>query len=200
MADLPNKQNTGDVTLYNELGNPVAIVIDGSIYRLATTNIITNAGGTKVVDVVTDGAIERLAVDVNGENGVVLEKFFPHIEYEADTPVVLSDITESTLFSVSDVGKLDFIAISGSRSDYVVILEVDAIEVMRISMSQLGSDLGLSAQAGAVLPIYTTTANKNFRMLFAEGADFSTSFAIKVIKTSVQAVEVTWLIKWRDQS
>lgn len=120
---------------------------------------------------------------VSGGNFVVAPiKFSPKVESDI-VPVALSFGVDTSLFLFTGEGKLDFIALAVSNSDYTVILEIDGSEVYRLDADAIGSSIGLTGSENET--IYVTTANKQFRDIYPEGADFQTSFEILATKTSV---------------
>lgn len=170
MAD--QNDPTRNVTLYDEAGNVVALILDGSIYRLAVDANIT--GGN-----------------------FQLQPFTPLFDYSvADTATNTS--TDTSLLSESGHrGKLDFIAVAGSNSSYEVVIKIDGSEILRINMSDLGSDIGLANATN--VPLWVETANKNFRFSPDEGVDFTTSFELLVKATASPTPTVNWLVNHRDE-
>jgi hypothetical protein len=163
---------TRDVTLYNEVGNKVGVILQDSTYRLAVDALLT--GGN-----------------------FQLQPFLPDFHYStADT--ALNTSTDTILFEETAIGKIDFIAIAGSNSSFEVAIEIDGIEVLRISMSDLGSDLGLANATN--VPIWVETANKNFRYSPKQGVDFTSSFKLIGKATSTPVPTVNWLINDRIEA
>ena len=161
---------TENVTLYDENGNAVELILTGGIYRLA-------------VD-----------ADITGGN-FQLTPFTPVFDFSvADT--ALNTSTDTSLLLVTDVGKIDFIEIAGNSSNYEFILKIDGNEKIRITMGQLGSDLGLSNATN--VPIWVETANKNFRYSPKQGVDFTTSFEV-LAKATTGTPTVNWLVNHRTQ-
>lgn len=169
-----NNDQTQDITLFDELGNPVAVVQDGLIFRLA--------------------------VDVNKDGGVALQKFSPVVDFETATPVVINASTDTSIFLESGhPGKIDFVGIQGTtNSNYEVVLKVDGVEIFRIPASDLGSILDLTGNTGLPLPLWTEIANKNFRYHPNQGVDFNNSFEVLVKSTQVPLTTITWLVTHRE--
>jgi hypothetical protein len=94
------------------------------------------------------------------------------------------------------VGKIDFIAIAGSSSNYEVAIKVDGSEILRINMGNLGSDIGLANATN--VPIWAETANKNFRYSPKQGVDFTDSYQV-LAKATTGTPTVNWLINDRQQ-
>ena len=67
-------------------------------------------------------------------------------------------------------------------SSYEAIIKVDGVEQLRISMTDLGANLGLAN--GTNVPMWAETANKNFRFHPNEGMGFSYSIEILARSTS----------------
>lgn len=109
---------------------------------------------------------------------------------------VLNTSTDSSLFSFTGRGVLTFIAISGSSSNYEVAVNIDGQPKLRISMTELGSDLGLANGEG--IPIWTETANKNFRLHPNIGIGFTSSFEV-IAKSTSATPTVKHLIAFREQ-
>ena len=163
-----------------------------------TQNVnIWNDAKTKSVTVTTDGSQERLDVQALIDGGTFsLQPFTPTFDYSvADT--ALNTSTDTSLKLVTDVGKIDFIAIAGSLSTWEVVLKVDGSEVLRIIMSDLGSDLGLANATN--VPLWVETANKHFRFSPKQGVDFTTSFEL-LAKATSGSPTVNWLAQYRIQS
>ena len=170
MSDLPINQNTGDVTLYDESGNKVAVIQDGSIYRLA--------------------------VDANIVNEVSSEKFGSKFSYDVPDLTLINGV-DTTIKTVTSQGKIDFIQIVCKNSSYEFIFEVDSVEILRISMTDLGS-IGLLSSNSTGIPIYTASASKIIAIHPNEPMEFKTNFTIKV-KSTVAGNELDgWFIQWRE--
>jgi len=142
---------TINTTLYDEAGNPVDVVLDGSIYRLAvdaTATIENNESPTKY----------QLKTDFDAAGDL------------------LTSSADVVLYSYTGDGVLTFIGVSNATtSNYEVAIEIDGTERFRITMSDLGSALGLTS---GNTPIWTETANKNFRFRPYESVGFSTGFRV----------------------
>lgn len=168
MSELNDQ--THNITLYDELGNPVTIVNDDGVYRLS--------------------------VDANVTGGIRISKFIP--KNEADVSgITLSTSVDTELVAVTGAGKIDFIAIAGTNSNFEVAVEVDGNEVQRLSMTEIGSDLGLAN--GTNVPFWVETANKNFRFHPNEGVDFATSFKVIVKATTTPLPDVNFIVSYREE-
>jgi hypothetical protein len=136
---------------------------------------ITNDAGTKKVDVITDGSIERLAVDASATN----------------------TSTDTLLYSTSSqTGTLDFVAITGSNANFEVVIEVDNVERIRITMAELAA-IGLSNATN--VPFWAEVANKNFRYSPDIPVGYSDGFRILAKATSTPLATVTHLILYRER-
>jgi len=162
-----------------------------------THNInIANDDNTKLVTVSTDGSKERLDVDASITGGnFQLVPFTPEFHYSV-AGTLLNTSTDTTLFSETDVGKIDFVCIVGSNANFEVAIKVDGVEILRISMADL-STLGLSNATN--VPIWAETANKNFRYSPKQGVDFTTSYELLAKATTTPVPTVNWLINDRNQ-
>jgi len=183
-------------TLYDEAGNKVGIVLNNSIYRLEGRSALTSSDGVKDITVTTDGAHERLDVDASITGGnFQLVPFTPEFHYSV-AGTALNTSTDTTLYTETDIGKIDFICIDGSNANFEVAIKVDGVEILRISMANLGT-LGLSNATN--VPIWAETANKNFRYSPKQGVDFTTSYEVLAKATTTPVPTVNWLINDRNQ-
>jgi len=172
---------TPNVTLYDDAGNPVNVILTNGIYRLAGSSIITDAGG-KIVSVITDDMVERLAVDakVIVTNNESPTKYQLRSNYNATGVSV--GTTDVTLYEYVGSGVIDSIAVTNpNASTYEVAIVIDGTERVRITMNALGSDLGLSSSA---TPIWVETANKNFRFVPRSDIGFTQGFSVIARSTS----------------
>jgi len=112
MADI--QDDTLNTTLYDELGNPVTVVL-----------------GTK----------NALAVDATISGDESPTKY--QLRWDIDDIGTSVPSTDTLLYSFSGVGILDFVATSAGNSGYDVSIRIDGVERFRSTMAQLGS-LGLS--------------------------------------------------------
>jgi hypothetical protein len=151
----------------------------------------------KAVSVITDGLLERLAVDANITGGNFhLQPFAPKMDFDT-TGVVTNTTTWDTLVDVTATeGKLDFVALSAGSSNYEVRLTIDAVVVYTIAMADL-SAIGLSNATN--VEIWAETADKNFRYHPEVPVDFTTSLKIEV-RATVATPTVKHLIAWREVS
>lgn len=169
MADNPITDDN-NVVLYDDLGNKVDVNLVAGIYRLAVDAALT------------DGNFQ-------------LQPFVPEFHYSV-AGTALNTSTDTVLFTETDIGKIDFICVVGSNANFEVALDVDGTEVLRISMSDLGT-LGLSNATN--VPIWAETANKNFRYSPKQGVDFTTSFTLSAKATATPVPTVNWLINDRKE-
>jgi hypothetical protein len=193
MADNPVTDDN-NVVLYDDLGNKVGVVLDNGIYRLESRATISSPNGVKDVDVITDGSVERLAVDANVTGGVNQEKFSPEFDYSlANT--ALNTSTDTSLFTETAEGKISFISIDGSNANFEIVLKIDTVEVLRIAMADLAT-LGLSNATN--VPIWAELANKNFRYNPTEDVDHATSWEILAKATATPTPTANWLVTHRN--
>jgi len=161
-----------------------------------TDNVsLTNDDASKVVTVTTDGAKERLDVNAKLEDSDLtfqLQAFSPVINFNAGSTALAASPTWTTLLSITDQGKIDFIAIAGSLSTYRVRLTVDSVVIFNVTMSELAA-IGLDSSSA---PIWAETASKNFRYKPNEAVDFNTSFLVEAQLTA-GVPSVSWLVHHR---
>jgi len=160
---------TRDVTLYDELGNKVAVVADGSIFRLG--------------------------VDAKITGGVVPQRSSPKFDFQT-TPIVVADTVEVSLKSVTGKGALDFFTFTASKSDWEFIIKIDGSEELRISSEDM-SDLSLESSNATTIPLFASNADKTFTLHPNVGMDFKTSFDLRFKATS-SGQDVIWFAKWRE--
>ena len=98
-----------------------------------THNInIANDDNTKLVTVSTDGSKERLDVDASITGGnFQLVPFTPEFHYSV-AGTLLNTSTDTTLYTETDIGKIDFVCIAGSNANFEVAIKVDG-EIGRAS-------------------------------------------------------------------
>lgn len=161
-----------------------------------TDNVsIANSDNSKIVSIITDDVIERLAVDANITGGLAIQKFSTQAEAEVNSAVVLNTSTDTSLLLITAEGKLDFVSVnSPTSSNFEIIIKIDGTERFRASMSGLNT-LGLTTPNN--VPIWSDTAGKNFRYHPNEGDDFATSFEI-LAKATVGTPSVFWSVKYRE--
>ena len=157
---------------------------------------IHNESTDAAVTTTTDGAKERLDVAAKIVGGSFsLSAFAPETDFSV-SGTALNTSTDTTLYTQTDVGKVDFIVVVGSNSNYEVVLEVDAVEVFRVKMSELAT-LGLSNATNVAM--WAETANKNFRYHPNEGVDHLTNWTLKAKATGNPTPTVNWLTNHRTE-
>jgi hypothetical protein len=159
---------------------------DVSIHNEATDAAVTTT---------TDGSKERLDVSLGEDSEFQLQAFTPEFHYST-AATALNTSTDTSLYSESGRGKIDFVAVVGSNSNYEIVIEVDTVEILRITMADLGSSLGLANATN--VPLWVETANKNFRFSPKQGVDFVTSFEVLAKATGTPTPTVNWLINDRS--
>lgn len=111
------------------------------------------------------------------------------------TGTVVTSASDVTLFTTTGSGTIDFIAVTcGNSSGYEIIIEVDSSEKFRITMTDLGSTLGLTSDAS---PIRALNANKQFRYHPNEAKGYTTNFSVKA-KATGSDVTLTHLIIYKE--
>lgn len=134
------------------------------------------------VTIVDDEGTYRLAVDAEIVGGSFqLQPFIPKTFFNS-AGIELNATSWTTLLSVTDTsGKLDFIAMAGSSSQYRVRVTVDGVILYNIKMADLSS-IGLSNATN--VPIWAETADKNFRHHPTIPVDFISSILVEAMAIS----------------
>ena len=91
-------------------------------------------------------------------------------------------------------GRLDSVSIGSGSSNYEVAIEIDGVEEIRITMSELNG-IGLSNASN--VPLWVETADKNFRYHPKVPTGFDTDFKISAKATS-GTPSIRWLITYRE--
>jgi len=152
----------------------------------------------KQVTVTTDGSKERLDVDVTGSVSIDYDesptKYQLKTNYNATGTSVASS-PDTTLFTYSGAGVIDLVAVNClTSSNWGVDILIDGTSRLRITMSDLGSNLGLTNSA---FDVVAETANKQFRWKPAQ-IGFTTSFTVKAYATGA-TVTLNHLILFRER-
>ena len=151
---------------------------------------------TKSVSVITDGAVERLAVNSNIEGSVTISQASPRWEY-ATPDLSLTDGVDTSVLVLNGIGFVDFAQIVCKNSSYETIIIVDGSEELRITQSDLGT-IGLLSSNSTGIPIYAASASKIFSVHPNQPFAFETSFEIQIKATSSGNVLNGWLVSWRE--
>ena len=123
----------------------------------------------------TIGGKELLDVNATVSNDESPTKYQLLTDYDATGTSVTT--TDTELFSYSGIGVVSFIAVTNATtSNWEVVINVDGTERFRITMSDLGSTLGLT---DGYAPIWTQTANKQFRYHPTPEIGFTTGFSVE---------------------
>ncbi len=166
------------------------------------TQNVTLFGGdnpalAKAITSTTDGSKERLDVDsyatiVNNESPT---RYQLKTDYDA-TGDLLTSAADVELFSYTGDGVIDLICVSNSvSSNYLVAIEIDGTERIRITMNDLGSNLALTS---GTTSFWTETANKNFRYHPNSEVGFSTGFRVLARATGANTT-VTHFVAYRER-
>jgi len=164
-----------------------------------TQNVnIWNDEKTKSVTVTTDGSKERLDVNVAGAVSIDYDesptKYQLKTDFDADGTSVASS-PDTTLFTYSGSGVMDLVSVNClTSSNWGIDIEIDGTSRLRITMSELGSDLGLT---DGNFDVVSQTANKQFRWHPSQ-IGFTTSFTIKAFATG-STVTLNHLIMFRER-
>jgi len=156
---------------------------------------IWNDEYTKKVSVITDGSIERLAIDGTITSDDSPTKYQLKTDFDA-TGDTLGTGADTTLSTFTGAGVLDFIAVTApTSSNFLVALVVDGVERFRINMAELGTDLGLTA---GTTPMWTETANKAFRFYPQDPMGFTMGFSV-IGRSTVGSVLVKHITMYREK-
>ena len=145
-----------------------------------TQNVnIWNDAKTKSVTVTTDGSKERLDVNAAIDYDESPTKY--QLKTHKDTTGTVVTTSDTTLFTFTGQGVIDLVACnSATSSNWGVVIIIDGVERLRLTMAELGSDLGLT---DSNFDIVAQTANKQFRWKPTQ-IGFSTSFTVKAYATT----------------
>ena len=166
-----------------------------------TQNVSIHNDVTDVdVTTTTDASKERLDVQIQDSIGVIVEdsesptKYQLQSDYDA-TGVSLNTSTDTELFTFSGSGTIDLIAVNSlTSSNFEVAIYIDGTERIRITMADLGSNLGLT---NSDYDLAVETANKQFRYHPAS-VGFTTSFTVDA-KATVGTPNVKHLILYKER-
>lgn len=162
-----------------------------------TQNVnIWNDEKTKSVTVTTDGAKQRLDVDASISGSITLSTTTPRWNYSV-TSVGLTSGVDTTVFTYTGAGFIDFVQMIAKNSSYETIIIVDSVEQLRITQSQLGT-IGLLSSNSTGIPIYAASASKIFSLLPNQPFAFTTDITIKIKATATGNNLDGWMITWRE--
>jgi len=150
----------------------------------------------KPVTTTLDGAKRRLDVTSTVTGSVTIEASNPKWDYDAPD-LALTDGVDTSFFSQTTTGFIDFIQVICKNSSYEGIIIVDGVEELRISMADLG-DIGLLSSNSTNIPIYSASASKIWSLHPNQPFAFSTSFELKVKATSAGNELDGWFVSWRE--
>jgi len=153
---------------------------------------------SKAVSVITDGSTERLAVDVSGTVDIDYDesptKYQLKTDYDATGTSVASS-PDTTLYTYSGSGVIDLVAVNCLTSaNWGVDIIIDGTSRLRITMPDLGSQLGLT---DSNFDVVAQTANKQFRWKPSQ-IGFTTNFTVKAYATGA-TVTLEHLILFRER-
>lgn len=170
-----------DVTLKDEnadnfaaVGTDLALQTKARVWDGTTTADVVAATGTPVKN--------RLAVDANISSGSIsIDRFTPKFSLYT-TATVLTTAGDTSLISVTANGKIDSISFTVSNSNGIFILKIDAVEVLRINISDVADtgiyDLGVVGAFVAVGCIAYARGASHLILQWMTPVDFTTSFEI----------------------
>ena len=166
----------------------------GDLNDLTQNVSIYPEGSTSPITSTTDGAKERLDVSAAIDYDESPTKY--QLRTHKDTSGTVVTTSDTELFTFSGQGVIDLVAAnSATSSNWGVVIIIDTVERLRITMSELGSDLGLT---DSNFDIVSQTANKQFRWKPTQ-IGFSTSFTIKAFATT-GTVTLPHLILFRERT
>ena len=163
----------------NDLTQNISIHDEVSEAAVTTTTV-----GSKVY-------LDTATTVVNNESPT---KYQLKTDYDA-TGVSVASSPDTTLYTYSGSGVIDLVAVNCTTSSaWGVDIIIDGTSRLRIAMSDLGSNLGLTNSDFAVV---AETANKQFRWRPTQ-IGFTTSFTIKAYATG-STVTLAYLIMYREK-
>lgn len=149
---------------------------------------VYNEDGTLGVTIKTDllGDI-RFFVDARvTDSTVAVTRLKPRFHH-SDTPIVLNDITETTLLDIDFDGAIDGISLMYEIKETETIIIIDGVEIFRISNEDLEDgnkfDLSFSSTAAA-FPVQVSNSGKHLTVKWDNGpAGVFSNLTIKAIST-----------------
>lgn len=168
MADLTDL--TQNVSLHDEVtDDAVTTTVDGSKVLLDVAAVVTDSEAPT--------------------------KFQLKTSYDT-TGTSLNTSTDTQLFTFSGSGLIDLIAInSATSSAWEVIIKIDGTERIRITMTDLGTNLGLT---NSDYEMVAETANKQFRY-HPSAIGFTTSFTV-LAKATTGTPSVNYMVLYREKT
>ena len=157
-------------------------------------NDVTDADVTTT----TDGAKERLDCDVTGAVTIDYDESPTRYQLKTDydsTGTSVASSPDTTLYTYTGAGVIDLVSVNGlTSSNWGVDILIDGTSRLRITMAEVGSDLGLT---DGNFDIVAQTANKQFRWHPSQ-IGFTTSFTIKAFATGT-TVTLNHLVMFRER-
>ena len=150
----------------------------------------------KPVTTTVDGSKRRLDVTSTVTGSVTLSSSIPKWDYD-DTSTALTNGVDTSFFSKTTTGFIDFVQVVAKNANYEMIFIVDGVEELRIDQSQLGT-IGLLSSNSTGIPIYAVSASKIFSIHPNQPHAFLTSFEIKIKATSGGNSLDGWFVSWRE--
>ena len=168
----------------------------------ATSNVTVFGGDNpalaKAITSTTDGAKERMDVNVAGSVSIEGDESPTRYQLKTNYNVTGTTVTTSDtqLFQFTGAGVIDLVAINSlTSSSWGVVLMVDTVERLRITMSDLGSGLGLTNSS---FDIVAETANKQFRWNPSQ-IGFKTRFTVLAFAIGAN-VTLNHLVMFRERT
>ena len=162
-----------------------------------STNVSIHDDVTDVdVTTTTDGAKTMLDVNASIADDDSPTKYQLESDFDA-VGTVLTNGVDTTIYTHSGSGVIDFIAVSGTNANFEVAILVDGTERIRITMAELAA---IALSNATNVEMWAETANKNFRYHPNNTLGFITSFTVKAQGTTAQSPTVTHLILFREKT
>ena len=148
------------------------------------------------VTTTTSGSKVLLDVNATVSNDESPTKYQLLTDYDV-TGTIVTSASDAELFSYTGVGVVSFIAVTCATSaSWEIVINTDSTERLRITMGALGNTLGLTGTGGE--PIWTQTANKQFRYHPTPELGFKTSFSVEAKATGAN-VTLTHLVMYKEK-
>lgn len=179
---------SGVTAIQDNSGSITVDAVNLDIRDLSHVQDSTKIGdGTTLVDVIPASGTpvaDRLAVDANisgGSLSVGIARYRPRFS-TITTATVLTTAADTRLLLVTADGQLDSISLNMSNANGILILKVDAVEVLRIGISDAASgtiyDLGVVGAFVAVGCVIYARGTAHIIVQWTAPVDFTTSFEV----------------------
>ncbi len=157
-----------------------------------------NPALAKAITSTTVDTKERLDVDVTGSVSIDYDESPTRYQLKTNynaTGTSVASSPDTTLYTYTGAGVIDLVAVNCLTSaNWGIDIYIDGTSRLRITMSQVGSDLGLTNGA---FDIVAETANKQFRWHPSQ-IGFTTNFTVKAYATG-STVTLNHLVMFRER-